>query len=774
MNIKKCLLHIAVVLIFSLLSGCTNVNQDIDEYLYVSFSSEYGEVPEAIKVEKGHCLAGKEIAYPSSNFHDFTGWYDGETKVIPGEYTVEKDVVLVAKWKERYSTVIFVNSENKQDSFSKLYVQGTEITLPECPFEVPAGKKFAGWISTSSIDSSYVSTCKIENYTLEFEAVFIDSQSYSITYDKGGLFSARTEPGKNANPNYFYPSQKIVLSDLVCEGYIFGGWYATSDFSGSAIKGWNATEVNENVTLWAKWTAITYKVRFATQRTDVTVKMPDGTPITSEIDCTYDEKTEVPVCECSSDMWQFDSWNTKADGSGTKINDIYGLVKLSSVQDDTVILYAVWKSKKALDTIKNAEIFAVPAGIKLSWLNPSDESFEKVIISYDGKTKEVYATPGSETTIILDGFEYLHGYVFELRASYANGECSNYRRLKTSYVVHPLDSIGDKIRIKLPDMMCYRSDYQSCVNECNQMKTTSKFSVNIKTKKNFSKVYDVEGNSYDSESNLTVYKSTDGINWEVQASDRTDKDIWFWFPDAVQSQSLFYYIASDTVISSIMRVEIGTPVTEKMGGYVYSDFTVSKEKQREKTVIGRVTDVDYDGNAIAMIATKAGQVAKWSFTQSKVNFNTTPVRLSIDDGSYSWEDINENYIQTDISRNGFYYAVHCTDYDLKWHTPALNEFLKFQSVYFNCIDETNLGFMYSTSQKHFITLAFCSSQTTAKDQRVVYGVEPLHYGGADTAPRYSQYFDFNEYTKYGENQESAYKYVLPFANFHENVQKNLH
>lgn len=47
-------------------------------------------------------------------------------------------------------------------------------------------------------------------------------------------------------------------AEVVAKGYNFLGWYATEDYSGEPVSGWNAGEVKTDITLYAKWESLTY------------------------------------------------------------------------------------------------------------------------------------------------------------------------------------------------------------------------------------------------------------------------------------------------------------------------------------------------------------------------------------------------------------------------------------------------------------------------------------------------------------------------------------
>ncbi|MBP5135188.1 MAG: hypothetical protein ILP24_05450 [Paludibacteraceae bacterium] len=76
----------------------------------VSFETEIGETPAAIKVYKGSVATEEQLPNLEKEGWTFMGWYsrtfDGEyVKVIAGEYVFDQNVMLMAKWKENHDAI---------------------------------------------------------------------------------------------------------------------------------------------------------------------------------------------------------------------------------------------------------------------------------------------------------------------------------------------------------------------------------------------------------------------------------------------------------------------------------------------------------------------------------------------------------------------------------------------------------------------------------------------------------------------------------------------
>ena len=85
--------------------------------------------------------------------------------------------------------------------------------------------------------------------------------TYTITYkDQGGsAFSGTHASGYPTTHTY---GTATTLKTASKTGYTFGGWYTSSDCSGSAVTTLGATAYTADITLYAKWTINTYTIRF--------------------------------------------------------------------------------------------------------------------------------------------------------------------------------------------------------------------------------------------------------------------------------------------------------------------------------------------------------------------------------------------------------------------------------------------------------------------------------------------------------------------------------
>lgn len=183
--------------------------------------------------------------------------------------------------------------------------------------------------------------------------------SYTIKFDKN------QGSGEMSDLRVFYDVAKnLTANAFVRTGYEFLGWNTVAD--GSGISYADGAEINnltadDNVviTLFAQWQANQYKIVFRANEEGVSGNMPSNLPM------IYDQEQQLPVNTLEKTGLIFDSWNTKADGTGDRYED--GATVINLATSGTVILYAQWavtpyvvvydkNAENAEGTMENQEI----------------------------------------------------------------------------------------------------------------------------------------------------------------------------------------------------------------------------------------------------------------------------------------------------------------------------------------------------------------------------------------------------------------------------------
>ena len=129
MKSTKKLVLAGLVLLASVmvLVGCKNDSVPETPKYTVTFETEHRTAPASITVESGTKLTIEQLqALPDTEDNIFEGWYDGKTQAKGGEYTVTKDVTLVAGWRNR-DTVASVTFDPPSTKF--YYDETVSVTL---------------------------------------------------------------------------------------------------------------------------------------------------------------------------------------------------------------------------------------------------------------------------------------------------------------------------------------------------------------------------------------------------------------------------------------------------------------------------------------------------------------------------------------------------------------------------------------------------------------------------------------------------------------------
>ena len=116
----------------------------------VSYVTAHGTAPAAIILGEGEKLSSSQLPELTSNDYFFGGWYDGETRVTAGSYTVTDNVTLTAKWSDK-CTVSYVTEHNTAPQAFDVE-SGTALTAANLPSLTESGWKFLGWYTNSSYD----------------------------------------------------------------------------------------------------------------------------------------------------------------------------------------------------------------------------------------------------------------------------------------------------------------------------------------------------------------------------------------------------------------------------------------------------------------------------------------------------------------------------------------------------------------------------------------------------------------------------------------------
>lgn len=205
---------------------------------------------------------------------------------------------------------------------------GEALTLKGAIF-TRTGYTQTGW-NTNSSGSGGTHYNLSASYTTEAGTTLYPewtANTYSITYkDQGDVaFSGTHASGAPTSHTY---GTATTLKSASKDGYTFGGWFTSSDCSGSAVTSLGATSYTANITLYAKWTIKTYTITY-NKGANGTGTIASGTK-THGVDFTLSSSTFT-----RADYTQT-GWST-TDG-GAKAYELGGTYTANS----NITLYPFW------------------------------------------------------------------------------------------------------------------------------------------------------------------------------------------------------------------------------------------------------------------------------------------------------------------------------------------------------------------------------------------------------------------------------------------------
>ena len=198
----------------------------------------------------------------------------------------------------------------------------------------------------NNLEAAFIDGYTFDNWTLEDGSIFdlstpitsdiklIPKYSltpYEITYDlNDGTLGDETNP-----TTYTMLTETFTLNNPSKTGYEFKGWSGTDLIGDENILVTITKGTKKALSYTANYTPNKYTIKFDKNGTDV-----DGNMDPQEL--YYDTSSALNNNAYTRDFYTFDSWNTKADGTGTKYNNGDPIINL--ITEGEITLYAQWNS----------------------------------------------------------------------------------------------------------------------------------------------------------------------------------------------------------------------------------------------------------------------------------------------------------------------------------------------------------------------------------------------------------------------------------------------
>ena len=285
--------------------------------------------------------------------YTFTGWNtqsDGSgTAYTDGQNVTNltsaegETVTLFAQWRANSYTIQFDgNTADGGDTASQSMTYDTAVNLTANGY-TKTGGTFAGWnTQPNGSGTVYTDGQNVINLTaVEGEKVTLYAQwranNYTIRFDGN-----TADGGDTADQSMTYDqAANLTANGYTKTGYSFKGWNTQSDGGGTAYTdGQNVTNLTsvdgETFTLFAQWRANSYTIQFDGNTAD-----GGSTP---EQTMTYDQAANLTANGYTKTGYTFTGWNTQPDGGGTAYTEGQNVVNLTSVEGESVTLYAQWRA----------------------------------------------------------------------------------------------------------------------------------------------------------------------------------------------------------------------------------------------------------------------------------------------------------------------------------------------------------------------------------------------------------------------------------------------
>lgn len=156
-------------------------------------------------------------------------------------------------------------------------------------------------------------------------------------------YNANGGSGSMSNSTHTYnTASNLFANTFKRTGYTFNGWNTKADGTGdsysdkASIK--TLTSVSGGtVTLYAKWKANTYNIRYNAN---------GGSGYMNNSTHTYGTPKALTENTFVKNGYTFNGWNTKQDGTGTVLTDKHTITGLTTTNNATVDIYAQWKANE--------------------------------------------------------------------------------------------------------------------------------------------------------------------------------------------------------------------------------------------------------------------------------------------------------------------------------------------------------------------------------------------------------------------------------------------
>ncbi|MDR1586071.1 MAG: InlB B-repeat-containing protein [Treponema sp.] len=192
-------------------------------------------------------------ANPTKGGYVFGGWYtavNGGGTPFTAETTVIDDITVYARWTAQY-TVTFNTDGGSLAPSPKTVLDGASIGVSEMPPDpAKAHYTFGGWYTAANGGGTQFTGSTVVTGDITVYAKWTPIQ-YTVTFNADGGSPATQAKTANSGGSVGVGN---MPSEPIRTLYAFGGWYTAVNGGGTEFIA--TTEVSGNITVYAKWTAL--------------------------------------------------------------------------------------------------------------------------------------------------------------------------------------------------------------------------------------------------------------------------------------------------------------------------------------------------------------------------------------------------------------------------------------------------------------------------------------------------------------------------------------
>ena len=301
-----------------------------------------------VAVNKDFNLAKNTFTYKGHTFKRWNTKADGTGSNFYDEQLIEDginaDLTLYAQW-DAIEYTIFLNPNGGTGNVSTWeteYISGT------LSFGSPLGTKenytFKDW--NTKPDGTGISFPGGYNADIIFDDIPFDEENKVTLYAQwekvkyNVIFDSNGGTGTMDNQQYVFDENKaLTLNTFTKTGHSFRNWNTKADGSGTTYTDGQVISVSGNMRIYAQWDP---------NEEIVTFDSNGGTGTMPNQSFYYNVSQKINDNKFTRENYIFDSWNTKADGTGTRY-----INKQSIKVTSNTTLYAQWEKVK-YDVIFNS------------------------------------------------------------------------------------------------------------------------------------------------------------------------------------------------------------------------------------------------------------------------------------------------------------------------------------------------------------------------------------------------------------------------------------